>query len=44
MKRIEKLIELCFELGVCNLKCSYCYLGQRGSKMLDGLYTLEKIG
>lgn len=43
-ERIEKFIGLHFKVGVCNLKCSYCYVGQQGNRMLDIPYSLEEIG
>ena len=40
---IEKFIGLHFKVGVCNLKCSYCYVGQHNNHMLDIPYTLEEM-
>lgn len=40
---IEKFIGLHFKVGVCNLKCSYCYVGQHGNKMLDIPFSLDDI-
>lgn len=43
MDKIEKFIGLCFRVGACNLKCSYCYVGQHGNKVLDIPFSLEQM-
>lgn len=42
-ERIEKFIGLHFKTGACNLRCSYCYIGQHENKILDIPYSLEEI-
>ena len=40
---IKKVIELSFALGACNLKCSYCYIGNHSGKIQDIVWTDEEI-
>lgn len=40
-EKIKKFIGLNFKIDVCNLKCSYCYVGTHGGKIQDMPYTIE---
>lgn len=42
-EKIVRFIALSFKIGVCNLKCPYCYVGQRDGKMNDIPFTIEEM-
>lgn len=40
---IKKFIEIHFPFGVCNMQCSYCYIGQHCKEMKEMRYSVDEI-
>jgi len=43
MEKIEKFIGLHFKVGACNLRCSYCYVGQHKNEILKIPFSMDDI-
>lgn len=40
---IKKFIEIHLPVGVCNMRCSYCYIGQYGNRVKELQYNIADI-
>lgn len=40
---LRKYVEIHFPLSACNMRCSYCYIGQHDTKMKELKYSVEEI-